>query len=164
MKVYTHYGVEVVFQCLYGKSFKEILDSAEKNYTELPLLDKTIYKYSNDGKTQYAYIICPNVPEEYVEEVYITTQVPDDMNWDKLVKDINDQAGGKDPMQMPTRARILYDKAVKMACENPLDQPESFIDWSQPKEKDVELALVSLGYTKEELKKMQHYDVPELDE
>lgn len=164
MKVYRHYGVEVVFQSLHDKSFKEELEKAAINYTELPILDKTIYKYTKDGATKYAYVVYPNVPEEYVEEVYITCQTPDDMDWDKIVKDVYDQANGETPKEMPTRARILYDKAVEMACNLPEELDADFTDWSQPKEKDVELALVSLGYTKEEIKKMPHYDVPELDE
>ena len=110
------------------------------------------------------------VPEEYWQEVYIIEKIPDDLNWDNIVKDYRWQSRGDEPMKLPTRARLLYDEADHRAYEwEKEENPERFTDWRNLQAghidpKQFRLALMSLGTSLEELKEMDHEDTPEIDE
>lgn len=161
----THYGIDVLVQSL-DSSFEDDLKKAGIDYVLLPVAEHRIYKYTTQGQTRYALVTFPNVPEEYREEVYITSQIPDDMDWDKLVRDCQDQGNGEEPMKIPTHARIMYDKAVLFVEHNSKkDGKQSFLEWLswKPQEKDINYALISFGSSIAELLKEDHHDVPELE-
>ncbi len=161
---FKHYGVDSLYQTL-RHPFEEDLKKNNINYVFLPLTEKVI-KYNVEKKVRYAYITYPNVhPEEgYIENVYITEAIPDDMNWEKLKEDYELQRQGKQPMKIPTRTRILYDKAIEMANDERETNPQDFLNWLEPPSKaDIDVALMHLGSSLEELRGSDHHDVPEID-
>lgn len=129
---FKHYGVDSLYQTL-RHPFEEDLKKNNINYVFLPLIEKVI-KYSINEKVRYAYITYPNVhPEEgYAENVYITEAIPEDMCWENLKKDYELQQQGKQPMETPTRAKILYDKAKEMANNERETNPQDFLNWLEP--------------------------------
>lgn len=164
MNKFMHYGAEVTVQSL-AHSFEDDLKKEGIEYVELPLLENKVLRYCYNGKKRYAYITYPNVAEEYAENVYITEEIPDDMNWDNIERDYRAQMDGEEPMLLATRARVLYDAAYKMACDNPVKEPDGFLAWMQgPSKKELDLALITLGTSLQELREADHHDVPELDE
>lgn len=161
----THYGIDVLVQSL-DSSFEDDLKKAGIDYALLPVAEHRIYKYTTQGQTRYALVTFPNVPEEYREDVYITSQIPDDMDWDKLVRDCQDQGNWEEAMKIPTHARIMYDKAVAFVEHNSKkDGQQSFLEWMswKPQEKDINDALIFFGSSIAELIEEDHHDVPELE-
>lgn len=170
MKKFKHYGKDVWVQTFTETNW---IDGLKKNgfeYVALPDIEHEIYKYVKDGKERYALIHYPDVPEEYWQEIYIIEKIPDDLNWDNIVKDYRWQSRGDEPMKLPTRARLLYDEADHRAYEwEKEENPERFTDWRNLQAghidpKQFRLALMSLGTSLEELKEMDHEDTPEIDE
>ena len=142
MKEFKHYGKEVWRQVLSETNWVEELKKSGLEYVALPDIEHEIYKYVKDGKERYALIHYPDVPEEYWQEVYIIEKIPDDLNWDNIVKDYR------------------WEKE---------ENPERFTDWRNLQAghidpKQFRLALMSLGTSLEELKEMDHEDTPEIDE
>lgn len=163
----THYGVAVLVQSL-DSSFEDDLEKAGIDYVLLPVAEHKIYKYTTQGQTRYALVTFPNVPEEYREEVYITSQIPDDMDWDKLVEDCRNQANGEEPAQLPTHARVMYDRAVALVENEHRENGKmaDFLSWLtwKPQAKDINFALISFGSSIIELLQEDHHDLPELDD
>ena len=84
--MFKHYGVDVLFQrceC----SFADFLKQQGVEYTVLPYLDDIVLRYNVNGVRKYAYITYPNTIDEYVEYVYITTEIPEDLNWKNIESD-----------------------------------------------------------------------------
>ena len=158
---FFHYGVEVLYQTI-EHSFEEDLKSQNIAYTILPILEHRIVKYSIENKTRYALIRTLNVPEEYIEEIFITERMPDDMNWNRLMEDCRNQIHKENPMEMETFARVMWDKARNMVYENASKRLD-YLTWN-PDKKDYEAAIIILGSTIGELLEMDHHDVPELEE
>lgn len=164
MEKYTHYGVEVVFQSLAYGEFMQALRTSGADYVVLPVFDdfkNLVVKYTYDGgTTKYAYIQ-ERGEDEYV---YATEQIPDDMDWDALVADIERQKKGEEPAQMPTKARKMYDAAERLVLSNRKEPEDPFSMPEEISEKELNLALLHLGIDLKELKQMEHWDVPEIDD
>lgn len=160
MKTYFHYGVEVIYQQLIDISFKEQLKGANIHYTELPILENDVVTYVVDGIKKYACIVHKDSPDTYVENVYITTEIPLDMQWENLILDCEDQKAGEAPMNLKTKAKVILQKAIKMAKEN--DNQEDF-NWfmptEDPKPEAIKLALAAMGYDVDMILSMDHHDI-----
>lgn len=162
--MFKHYGVDVLFQrceC----SFADFLKQQGVEYTVLPYLDDIVLRYNVNGVRKYAYITYPNTIDEYVEYVYITTEIPEDLNWKNIESDRIYQEAGDPPMELPTRARVIFDDCKhRWLQENP---PKDLMVSFKPRKPDPEeMSQMFIGYNTnlEELKEMDHHDVPELDE
>lgn len=162
---YTHYGKEILVQTL-DHNFEKDLKKSGIVYTVLPVLAHKILRYTIQKKIRYAFIHPLNVLEEYREDVYLMDSIPDDMNMDNLINDCVSQANGEDPMVLPTRARIMYDKALELLYNDSSRQKKSFLEWLdwKPEEREINYALISLGSSMKELLESDHHDVPELDQ
>lgn len=90
-KIYKHYDNDVVFQQLQDMHFINALKENHVEYKELPILDYRVLLYSKDMEDKYAVIVPVNAVETYLENVYITTEIPQDMSWENLIEDINNQ-------------------------------------------------------------------------
>ena len=133
-------------------------------YTFLPYLDDIVLRYTIDGVRKYAYITYSNIADEFYENVYITTEIPEDLNWKNIESDCKRQNAGEPPMEMPTRARVIFDDCKRRYFqENP---PKDIMETFKPRKPDPEeMSQMFIGYNTnlEELKEMDHHDVPELD-
>ena len=107
---FKHYGIEVSHQ-LIGRKFEDCLKEKGIRYIELPLLEDKVLRYEYEGKRRYAYIVPANGREEYLEHVYITTEIPEDLSWSNIELDYRIQKEKESPMLLPSRARVLYDAA-----------------------------------------------------
>lgn len=169
MNKFKHYGKDVWVQTFTETNWIEGLKKNGLEYVALPDLEHEVYKYVKNGKERYALINYPDVPEEALQEVYIIEKIPDDLSWDNIIEDHRQQSRGYEPMKLPTRARLLYDKADHIAYElekedsdfakNFWHRPTGYID-----SKRFKSALTLLGTSIEELKEMDHSDTPEIDE
>ena len=148
-----HYDQPVIYQQITDRSFKDILKESGIKYKELPI-EETVLMYEKDGTIKYAYIVQGNVPDTYVENIYITGTIPADMNWKNVALDIDRQKNGESPMQLKTKARFICEKAEEIATE-----VVGFERRLNPKK--FRLALISLGYTLKEIKEMEHRDISE---
>lgn len=158
-KVFKHYGVDVIYQSLdYEQSYREILESHSVDYTELPLLDHTVFKYKNGEETRYALDVRTG---EY-GEVYITSEIPADLDWEKLRTDCREQSRGASPMPLKTREALLCETAINM-CRDEFFGAVSSADWFTA---DFVLtriafrtALAHIGFGFDDILKMDHHDV-----
>lgn len=78
MKEYMHNGQKVIHQTISDDSFLDHLSKAGIVPEELPLLDNRVFKYTKDGVTRYACVYAANVPEMYLEKIYITESLPEE--------------------------------------------------------------------------------------
>lgn len=163
IKTYKHYGKEVIFQQIQDKRFIDVLKENNVNYTELPILDYRVLLYHKEAENYYAIIVPVNAVEVYLENVYITKEIPLDMNWENLVEDINNQRNGETPMMLKTKAKLLCEKAEKLVLESENKNDDGFFS-----SLDTEInpayfrqALITLGYSIEEVLEMEHHDVNE---
>lgn len=147
MKAYTHYGVDVIRQII-DVPFRSVLDQAGVHYTELAIdPDLDIVTYVKDGVTKYA-LSCPiNMPDDYGETVYITTQIPCDCDWMRLHDDIEGQVRGDAPMYRQTKLRIV------------IDQIYSIIDNDLELYKEMQMLLYAKGYDADRLRSAESYDI-----
>ena len=87
------------------------------------------------------------------------------MNWKNIESDRIHQEAGDPPMELPTRARVVFDDCKhRWLKENP---PKDLMVSFRPRKPDPEeMSQMFIGYNTnlEELKEMDHHDVPELDE
>lgn len=160
---YTHYGERVLVQVLEHR-FEQDLRKANIEYIVLPLLDHEVFKYNVEGNTRYALVVSCGNFEQDCWEIYIVEHIPDDMDWNKLVDDCKRQRDGHESIKLPTRAKILYDKALEMAFE--AGSPEDPMDYfmHEPTKEEINLALITLGSSVKKLLAEDHHDVPMLDE
>lgn len=144
MDNYKHYGIEVTRQYVEG-SFRNYLAKEGIAYTELPLLKHDIVKYDINGQLKYALI---KIVDES-ELVYITTQFPDDMDWDKMVYDIDAQYAGAKPDTCKTKLKTVLDQAFSLAGQN-ISQGDPLAAHVETNEteliRDIRLAIIRLGY------------------
>ena len=159
---YKHYGVDVIRQ--YVTSFREELTKEGVQYTDLaisPSIDVVTY-YRGDNK-RYALIKPVSLPDDYMELVYITSQTPDDCDWDKLVSDVDAQHKGAAPERRRTRAKMLLDAAETFYNGQASD--EDVFAAPTLNEGDliqaIELYLADHGVKAADLIKAEHYDVSE---
>ena len=147
MDKYIHYGVDVTYQQLVDKSFRDDLKKAGIPYTDLPILENDVLTYEYDGKRRYAVIELGNAPDAYIENVYITTEIPLDMDWEALLRDCHGQRCKEEPMPLKTKARIICEKAYDIAL--PETTPENVFS----------AVLPSLGYSADDILEMDHHDI-----
>ena len=166
MEKYVHYGRDVVRQVCVDSSFKDFLKKQGIVYNELPILEKDVLTYTIDGVKKYAIITYPSAIEEYVEDIYITTTIPDDLSWSRLVYDVEAQRRGEPPMNMPTKARVYFDMAYDIVLEKKGVDLEHFFEIDPPKveRKYLDSVLMSYNSSIDDLLALPHEDTPELDE
>lgn len=153
--MYKHYGVEVIRQSL-NHSFKSDLRNKDIQYTELavkPNLDIITYVY--EEKKRYAIIAPVSLPDEYWENVYITSQTPDDCNWENLVTDIEGQVNGEEPQKRKTRLKMLLESAEKEADKEGF----SYLENEEKYLLAIKMFLLRHGITVEEIKYMETHDI-----
>lgn len=132
------------------------------NYTELPILDYRVLLYHKEAENYYAIIVPVNAVEAYVENVYITKEIPLDMDWCSLVEDINNQRSGDCPMELKTKAKLLCEKAEELVLESENKNDEFFASLDTViNPAYFRQALITLGYSIEEVLEMEHHDVSE---
>lgn len=162
-KIYKHYGKDVVFQQLQDKQFIDVLRENNIEHTELPILDYRVLLYHKRTEDYYAIIIPINAVEVYLENVYITKEIPLDMNWGNLVEDINNQRNGEIPMTLKTKAKLLCEKAEKLVLESENNNDDDFFSslGTEINPAYFRQALITLGYSIEEIMEMDHHDINE---
>lgn len=157
---YKHYGVDVIRQIV-TSSFRRMLNKEGIQYIDLaisPNID--VVTYTVDGNKRYALIRPQSRPDDYAETIYITSQTPDDCNWDKLADDVDAQYEGEEPIKRLTRAKMLLGAAERAAYK---ELPESL--GTVPDEddllSDMILYLAGHGISATDLLHSEHYDVDE---
>ena len=158
MKKLTHYGQEVIYQQLLDTGFRDALRKKGIDYTDLPIVDDDVLMYTMDGITKYVCIVKGNSPDTYVENTYMTTQIPVDMSWDNLVDDCKGQLQGEDPMPLKTKVNILCESALQIAREASPDT-DIFSAFPAVNARDFNFALTSLGYALDDIMEMDHHDI-----
>ncbi|MFR8340147.1 MAG: hypothetical protein ACLVAW_27650 [Eisenbergiella massiliensis] len=169
MEKYMHYGIEVVRQVI-DKTFISILNEAKCQYTELAINPEiNVIKYIKDGETKYALIHPLDGSYDYAEAVYITSQTPDDCNWELLRTDIELQKEGQKPMERKTRLAMLIEDAEKYAYSITDKEEEDFNVFASAGPQIDEGRTIALmktylaahGVIPSNLEKMEAYDVSE---
>ena len=164
MRKFMHYGKEVIYQQIGDVSFRDLLDKEGIKYVDLPLLEDDVLMYEKDGKTRYVCIVRANSPDEYIENTYMTSEIPVDLSWRNLMLDCKRQKSGEEPMKLKTKAKLLCEKATDMAMKSAREraEPGSMI-WTIPEvdPRDFRLALIALGYNIDIIMEMDHHDVDE---
>lgn len=162
-----HYGEEVIVQELLHNYEYELEKNGIK-YTYLPIVEHRVIKYTYNNQTKYALKEVVTAPDEYIERIYITKKIPEDMSWENLMRDYKNQSWRKEkPMQIKTLARVLYDKACDIVYD--IDKKERELNWLnfinyKPDPEYIEAALINLYGSPDMLIKTEHHDTPELDE
>lgn len=163
MKILQHYGIDVVFQII-EENFRDVLHNADIQYDELPILDVDVIRYVKDGMTKYA---CIGQEKEGYRCVYITEQIPDDLDFKLLMEDIDNQVRHGVPMEKESKldkliCKVINDLADIMAAEEPL---EDFFSSGikEPTIKDIVAAFkveyAARAYRIDDLKNMEHSDI-----
>lgn len=161
MKKFYHYGVEIEVKSSTNGAEAD-LKNAKIEYTVLPFIDDKVIRYYCDNQRYYAYC---TANWETGETVYITAEFPEDGNWKKIAEDCKNQLLGQAPMQLPTRARVMYDEAKKIVNGYRKHSAKDFESYfKSPTKLEINWALVSLGTSIDELKANDYSDTPELDE
>ena len=117
MKNYSHNGNTVSYDMV--DDFLGTLNRQGIYPEELPMLEEgcRVYKYPQNGASQYAAVITREVPEDgYCDEVYITESYPDD-GFGNLVADVNNQRNGGEPHQVVSRLKVLLNVVEDMAAD-----------------------------------------------
>lgn len=156
MKTFMHYGKEVIWQQAYGGEFRTHLKNEGVDFIDLPILGNDVLRYSKDGRTRYACIKSVNAPDEWLEDIYITFDIPLDMSWENLIKDCDAQRHGEPPMALFTKARLICDAALEMIKNH---SEFSFFEDPDVSPADFKLALINLGYRLDDILSMDHHDV-----
>lgn len=153
---FKHYGVNVTVQ--YCENFRKSLNEANISYTDLPIIEPTVLTYFLEGKQRYAVV---NPYGEGDEKVYLTSQIPLDMNWQNLIDDCDWQSNGDEPMTLHTRAYLLIKKAINLALDYKSKQEDFdfFAPSQDPSADEIRLGLSSIGTFLEDVLQMDHHDV-----
>ncbi len=105
-KTYKHYGVDVLKQTLLNKQFISVLEENGIEYEMMPIEisgDVEVYIYTAADVKKYAVVYGAGGVDGFAEEVYITTAIPDDMDWQMLMQDVDQQQKGGEPLKMHTQ-------------------------------------------------------------
>lgn len=133
-KEFSHYGINIKVVYLHDGNFEKQLNDEGICYTFLPLIKEKVIKFKKDGIKYYAYCVPIEMDEDPYEEIFLTTEIPDDMNWQRIREDFFSQLDNNDPMLIKTRARVLYDEAKKIAKNFASKKySENFFDWNAVK-------------------------------
>lgn len=168
MKEYMHNGQKVIYQTISDDSFLSHLSKAGIVPEELPLLDNRVFKYTKDGVTRYACVYAANVPEMYLEKIYITESLPED-GFLELMSDISDQVKGEEPKAIKSRLSLAVQEAEREAHEFIKKRyPDKEMEWyfvGYPEDVQKEfhtarkLALNFKGYHLEDVEQISAPDV-----
>lgn len=160
LNVYKHYGVDVVYQVVEDQTFKQVLREAGVDYVDLPIMLPVgieAIRYEKDGAARYA---CTR-DIEGGQMVYITERIPDDLDFGKLITDVDGQRHGDEPDKMETKLKKLIQKATRRLAEekgnsNPFMMPDA------PEPEEVMMAITAaFGYDKDDLKEMDRSGIDE---
>lgn len=160
LKVYKHYGVDVVYQVVEGQTFKRALRKVGVEYVDLPIMLPVgieAIRYEKDGAVRYA---CAR-DIEGGQMVYITERIPDDLDFGKLMTDIDGQRNGDEPDQMETKLQKLIGKAVQRLLEEK-GNPDPFMAPEDPEPYEVmDMITAAFGYDRDNLKEMDRSGIDE---
>lgn len=130
MEEYLHYGKKVTYIYCDGYDYREILRRKNIEYEDIPLLDNEyrMIRYNN----HYAMIKPLPSYDDCSCSVYIFDDIPEDLLFYLIARDIDNQREGYEPMKKNTKAYILIQEAAcavvetaeKDACD-PLGFPVS---------------------------------------
>ncbi len=104
LKEFKHYGVTVFYQVVEGQTFKRALSKVGVEYVDLPIMLPVgieAIRYEKDGAVRYA---CTR-DIEGGQMVYITERIPDDLDFGKLITDVDGQRHGDAPDRMETKLK-----------------------------------------------------------
>jgi len=124
-KVYTHYGTEVR-RIVTSADIEQIVN--EYNATVMPIINP-LYKvafYKHDG-VHTTYMVFPREGGKY----YLTNQIPKDLDFDRLIQDVECQSRGAKPEKMESYIHALYRHIEKILNES-APPVESFADENEP--------------------------------
>lgn len=160
MKTFKHYGINVTHQIVETEFYQTLLKN-NIPYTEPACSpDLNLYVYSIDGVTKYAVVKPLNIPDDYAEAVYITTSIPVDLDFNRLVQDVESQNDGALPMHPKTKLKLVLDTilsqidndAKPFAAKADLLSDEEIIS-------QTVIALADYGYNKHKLIHSAHDDI-----
>ena len=162
MKTFKHYGIDVTRQIIETEFYQTLLKN-NIPYTEPACSpDLNLYVYTVDGMTKYAVVKPLSIPDAYEEAIYITTSIPFDLDFNKLVQDIEAQNDGAAPMQPKTKLKLVLDtilsqidnKLQPFAAEAELLSDDEIIS-------QTVIDLAGYGYDKNRLLHSDHDDIDE---
>lgn len=153
LKKFNHYGVTVFYQVVEGQTFKQVLRKDGVAYVDLPVMLPVgidAIRYEKDGVARYA---CTKDVEDG-QMVYITERIPDDLDFGKLMTDIDGQRQGDEPDQIETKLQKLIGKAVQRLMEEK-GNPNPFMMPDTPEPEEVMMAITAMfGYDRNDLSEM----------
>lgn len=162
IKVYMHYGIEVRRQVI-DQDFRQVLRDKGIRYIDLPIMDTDVIKYVNDGVTRYAVIKDLIAPEEFWQAVYITEQIPDDLDWDRLIEDVEAQEQGDDPAKMTSKLKMILDAAEQAARDNKMSAGDMDVVFNGVDIEDIGWSLIQMKYGKSKIEGMGQPDDVDAD-
>lgn len=97
-----------------------------------------IYIYTHNGIKKYALVLGRGI--------YITTAIPDDMDWLALATDIDGQEKGKEPQRMHTQFYFRLLRAEKEVHEKNKETWDNHFDWDNFKNWDKPVEEIIPGF------------------
>lgn len=153
LKEFKHYGVTVFYQVVEGQTFKRALRKVGVEYVDLPIMLPVgieAIRYEKDGAVRYA---CTKDVEDG-QMVYITDRIPDDLDFGKLITDIDGQRHGDEPDKMETKLKKLIQKATRRLAEEK-GNSSPFMMPDAPEPEEVMMAITAMfGYDRHDLSEM----------
>lgn len=160
MKTFKHYGIDVTRQIIEAEFYKTLLKN-NISYTEPACSpDLNLYVYTVDGITKYAVIRPLSIPDDYAEAVYITTSIPEDLDFVKLIQDVESQNDGALPMHPKTKLKLVLDTILSQ-IDNEVKPFTAKADLLPDEEiiSQTVIALAGYGYNKHKLIHSAHDDI-----
>ncbi len=154
---YEHYGTTIRFSITYD--FRQDLVGNGIGFHQIPVLDVDVIRYTTSGSPLYA---CIKKIEEG-EMVYITTAIPEDLDFALLIKDVDNQRlYNAEPMKMKTKLKKMIDLSTDfLITTNKKPNEENFFSLPvEPNIKDVAFQVYrDFGYSKRDIMWMENYDI-----
>lgn len=165
MNNYLHYGVNVYLRFVREENFINILKKNQIKYFELPYIEKMkaekiiVYKDKGTSKRIFAAIVPCGSPEKPSEKVYITTEVPIDGSWNKLISDVDAQIEGSIPMKVESRLHKVLDILLEEISNKKYDPYVDVMSPAAPDFTHLRIGLNAYGYDIDTLDQVNAYDV-----
>ena len=165
MNNYLHYGVNVYLRFVREENFINILKKNQIKYFELPYIEKMkaekiiVYKDNGTSKRIFAAIVPCGSPEKPSEKVYITTEVPIDGSWNKLISDVDAQIEGSTPMKVESRLHKVLDILLEEISNKKYDPYVDVMSPAAPDFTHLRIGLNAYGYDIDTLDQVNAYDV-----
>ena len=110
---YLHYGNPVEYSC--GKNlYENMVEVADGECVLLPIKERDVYRYKIGNKTKYTILILGS-KNSRDSHSYTFEIMPDDLNINLLVSDVDSQRDGEAPLVMPTKCGMLLRETLKNA-------------------------------------------------